>query len=111
MSKLTKDGKESRQGQGGGVPSRDEMYQKIAGKANHLIDYLCDVVDGKKPASAVKMAAAKTLLNKVLPDLKATEISGNQERPLGVVILPPVKNEPGNNMATPPGSADSSPTV
>ena len=82
---------------------------------------------------AIALGAAKIFINKFIPDLKVTELLGNTERPLGVVILPhlndngstlePVKpssspataipfgesNEQSkDNMATPPRPADGS---
>ena|SRR3989344_4644010 len=83
----------SNQGKGGGVPSRDALYRKVAKKAEACIDYLIAIVEGRKPANAVKMGAARILLNKVLPDIKVQEIRAETDRPLGVVVLPALKNE------------------
>lgn len=76
-----------------GVPSRDALYRKVAKKAEICIDYLIAVVEGRQPANAVKMGAARILLNKVLPDIKVQEVRPEPDRPLGVVILPALKNE------------------
>lgn len=83
----------SNQGKGGGVPSRDVLYRKVAKKAEACIDYLIDIVEGRQLANSVKMGAARILLNKVLPDIKVQETRQEPDRPLGVVILPALKNE------------------
>lgn len=71
----------------GGVPSRDQMYRKIAMKAFYLIDYLMDVINGKLPASAVRIGAAKTLLNKALPDLRAMEVTGKDGQQFTITVV------------------------
>ena len=71
-----------------GIPSRDALYRKVAKKAEACIDYLIDIVEGRQPANAVKMGAARILLNKVLPDIKIQEVKVEPDRPLGVVVLP-----------------------
>ncbi len=43
---------------------------------------------------AIAMGVAKLVLNKFIPDLKVTELQGNVDKPLGVVILPILKDEP-----------------
>lgn len=58
----------------------EEVRNKI--QASALINRLQDAVDGKAELTAVQVNAAKALLNKVLPDLKATELTGADGRDL-----------------------------
>lgn len=77
--------------------------------AEDAVKYVHDVMIGTERANAVRLGAAKLILNKTLPDLKQTELSGNPERPIGVVILPPVKiDESGDNLETAPRPATGS---
>lgn len=46
------------------------------------------------PNDSVRLGAAKTILNKVIPDLKAVEVSGEDGQNLEVVLVyKPSKNE------------------
>ena len=94
----------SNQKRGGGVPSRDALYRRIAGHANDCIDYLVGIMNGTVTANPVRMGAAKILLNKVIPDIKVTELQGNMDKPLGVVLLP-TKDYEQYNMEKPSGAA------
>lgn len=79
----------------GKLPSRSDLYLMVAQSAKPCIKYLVDVVNNEQPANAVRMGAARILLNKVLPDLKVTEHQGDAEKlQMGVVILPTLKDEP-----------------
>ena len=40
-----------------------------------------------KPMNPTQISAAKTLLNKVLPDLKAMELTGDPENPINTNLL------------------------
>ena len=75
----------------GGIRGRKYHYQKIAKRGDELIERLFELLYSKNEGVAV--SAAKTLLNKMLPDLKALEVSGDQDEPLGVVVLPPQYEE------------------
>lgn len=44
--------------------------------------YLLAVLLGKKPADPARLAAAMALLDRLLPKLKAVEISGDPDKPL-----------------------------
>ena len=79
---------------GGPILSREDCYQKIASHATELIDYLIDVINKKEVANQTRVNACRILLNKIVPDLKVTELQGNVDKPLGVVILPTLKDEP-----------------
>ena len=56
-------------------------------QAQQLINRLQLHVDAETPLlDASQVNAAKALLNKVLPDLKAVELSGNEDSPLVVTV-------------------------
>lgn len=72
-------------GRKGGFRHNDDTRQKI--QAQQLINRLQAHVDAPEPLlDASQVNAAKALLNKVLPDLKAVEVSGEGGGPLQVVI-------------------------
>lgn len=57
-------------------------------QATQLINRLQKHVNAKKPIlDASQVNAAKALLNKVLPDLKAVELSGEDGGPIAVHIV------------------------
>lgn len=65
-------------GRKAGFRHNEDTRQKI--KAAQLINRLQEHVDAEKPLlDASQVNAAKSLLNKVLPDLKAVEHSGTGE--------------------------------
>ena len=53
---------------------QDEVRAKI--QASQLVNRLHSIAMGETDADASQVNAAKSLLNKVLPDLKAVEIGG-----------------------------------
>ena len=53
---------------------QDEVRAKI--QASQLVNRLHKIACGEVEADSTQVSAAKTLLNKVLPDLKATEHTG-----------------------------------
>lgn len=55
----------------------DTWKEKIA--AGRILERLIDHVTGEIDMSATQIAAARTLLNKVYPDLKAVELDGSIE--------------------------------
>jgi hypothetical protein len=71
------------------IPSRRSLYNKIALKSEDIFEVLFDCL--KSNNEAIKLGAAKTLINKILPDLKTSEITGDIERPIGVIVLPKEK--------------------
>jgi hypothetical protein len=57
-------------------------------QAQQLINRLQKHVDAPAPLlDSSQVNAAKALLNKVLPDLKAVEVSGNEDNPLTVQTI------------------------
>ena len=73
-----------------GVPKRRLVYAKVAKHAPKAIEVLVYLMEFAKQES-VKIAAAKTLLAKTIPDIKALELSSDSDKPLGVVILPQLR--------------------
>lgn len=63
---------------GGGVASRTAIYNKIASKQEKILQTLFDLLDSKQ--EAVRMGAAKTLINKIVPDLKAEDITSQGQK-------------------------------
>lgn len=59
---------------------QDEVRAKI--QASQLVNRLNNIAMGKVAADPVQVSAAKALLNKVLPDLKAMEMTGADGRDL-----------------------------
>jgi hypothetical protein len=75
---------------------QDEVRTKI--QTSQLINKLQDhaLSDGESEISASRMKAIEILLRKSLPDLSATEISGDEDSPLVIrkierVIIEPTK--------------------
>lgn len=58
----------------------DEIREKIQG--SQIINRLSKHVMGEVEMTASQVNAAKTLLGKVIPDLKAVEHSGDADNPL-----------------------------
>lgn len=59
---------------------QDEVRAKI--KASQLVNRLFKISMGEVEADPTQVSAAKALLNKVLPDLKAIEVGGDQDNPV-----------------------------
>lgn len=63
----------------------DETRAKI--QAANIIHRLYENVMGKVDLTPAQVSSAKTLLNKVLPDLAAVQVSGDEENPLTVQTI------------------------
>lgn len=87
--------------------SKQAMFSKISSGADIIIATLFAEMEHGDNSNA-RIGAAKVLINKILPDLKVTELVGNTDKPIGVVVLPNL-NETKDNMATPPRPPDPSP--
>lgn len=72
----------------GGVMSREKLYAKCAQYAPKAIEVLQELM-GEKYQPSVRMGAAKVLLAKAIPDLKAMEITGQDGQPFKVIVVPP----------------------
>lgn len=69
-----------------GIPSKQVLYQKAAGHAIDAIEVLAKLMyDADNDAARV--GAAKTILAKCIPDLKATELTGEGGNEILIKIL------------------------
>lgn len=62
---------------------QDEVRQKI--QTTQIINRLQKALEGEVELSSTQVSCAKILLDKSLPNLQATEISGDAENPLQAV--------------------------
>ena len=65
--------------------SKQAMYMRIAHKAPWLIDKLIEECESRNPS--IRIAALRTLINKVLPDLTEADIKSDGEQ----VFIPLIK--------------------
>jgi hypothetical protein len=85
------------QGKPGGVASKQHLYQLTAAHAKEAIQTLLLAMrNGENYAT--KVGAAKTILAKCIPDLKATELSGVDGKELVIRLLDYGKQLPGHNL-------------
>jgi len=71
----------------GGSPSRAMLYSQAASLAPRAIEVLKELMECKN--ENVRMGAAKVLLAKAIPDLKAMELTGADGQPFKVIVIPP----------------------
>jgi hypothetical protein len=62
----------------------DETRAKI--QAAQIINRMHSCINGEIVLDAQQVSCAKALLNKVLPDLSAVSLEGNQDKPLSMQI-------------------------
>jgi hypothetical protein len=60
----------------GGVVSRQTLYQVASKYSREAIEFLAKTMQDPTVQRSVRVSAANKLIDKTLPDLKATEISG-----------------------------------
>lgn len=70
---------------------QDMVREKI--QTSQLINRLQNHVDGETELSTTQLKAAEILLNKSLPNLKSTEISGPDGGPVSVLPFRFIENE------------------
>lgn len=75
----------------GGVVSRQTLYQVASKYSKEAIETLYDLMKNSRQES-VRMGAAKVLLDKALPDLRATEVTGENNGPVLIKIIEDTKN-------------------
>ncbi len=86
----------------GGVISRSQLYSVASAHSREAIDTLVDLMRTCRVPS-IKLGAAKALLDKCLPDLRAEELSASNHND-GVVVrivaeggfMPPRETMPAN---------------
>lgn len=69
---------------GGFPPKRKNLYQQLSRMAPRAAEVLFELLESKMPA--IRVAAAKTVLAKVIPDLKAVELGGNDNGPIQILV-------------------------
>ena len=78
----------SNKSKGGGAktPNRQGLYAAASKYSLDAIETLFDLMKNAKQES-VRMGAAKALLDKALPDVKAVEITGEDHGPLLIKVI------------------------
>lgn len=76
---------------GARIPSKDNLYAYASKFSREAIDILVDLARNANQES-VRMAAAGKLLDKALPDLKATEHTGENGGPIEIRIVEDKRN-------------------
>ena len=75
----------------GGTPSRQGLYAIAAKYSAEAIKTLYDLMKNGKQ-EAIRMGAAKALLDKSLPDIKAVEVTGEDHGPIEILIVKDANN-------------------
>lgn len=81
MAKTTKG--ESKKG---GVTNRGTLYAYASAYSFEAIDFLVEIMRDEQTQKAVRMGAARALLDKSLPDLKSTELTGQENGPIEIIL-------------------------
>ena len=68
----------------GGTKPQIAIYQKVASREDEILDVLFELLKSRNDSVAV--SAAKTLLNKILPDKRAIEVTGKDGQPLTINV-------------------------
>src|SRR3990167_7602791 len=79
------------------TPSKIGNYQKIAAKSDRIIGRLFELLESRNDNTA--LGAANKLIDKILPDLRATELTGEDQGPIKIIIV--TDNGAGNPIANP----------
>ena len=79
----------------GVFPSRSATYAKIAVHTNKIINKLVELLDSR--TESIALGAANKLIDKILPDLRATELTGEDHGPIKIIIVS--ENGAGNPIA------------
>lgn len=74
----------AKRGRAPGFKMSDAHRVKI--QNSNILNALIEHVEGKRDMSSSQVTAGVALLRKVLPDLSHTEIAGDQQAPLSVVV-------------------------
>jgi len=74
-----------------GLPSKRVLYQKIAGRADELVNELFKLSKNKNKSVAV--SACRVLIERVIPSLRSQEYTGLKKPHTGVVFLPAMRDE------------------
>lgn len=69
----------------GGTKPQIAIYQKIASREDEILDRLFELLTSRNDNAA--MGAARTLLNKIIPDKKSVEVSGVNGEPIRLNLI------------------------
>ncbi len=75
----------TQQAKSGGVPNQAALYSKVAAKENDILGALFEMLASRN--ENIRLGAAKALINKILPDLKSTELTGANGEPIKFNII------------------------
>ncbi len=78
----------------GVTPSKIAVYQKVAIHTDKIIKTLIDKLDSG--TESIALGAANKLIDKILPDLKATELTGEGNAPVVIKVITDNGNRPSN---------------
>lgn len=85
MDETTKPTNGSKSKAGGETyPSKQKIYSEIASHADEIFQVLYDCLKSKN--EGIAMGAAKVLINKLVPDIKSVELSGQNGQPIQFFI-------------------------
>src|SRR3990167_7716292 len=68
----------------GVTPSKIGNYQKIAARSDRIIERLFELLESRNESTA--LGAANRLIDKILPDLKSNELTGEDQGPMRFII-------------------------
>lgn len=69
----------------GGVPNQAALYSAVVKRSDEIIQTLFDALVHKN--ENIRISAAKTLLNKILPDIRSVELSGKNGEPIQLSVI------------------------
>lgn len=90
----------------GKVPSRSAFYSMVSPYGREAVQTLVEAM--RKGNWSVKTGAAKTLLAKIIPDLKSTELTGKDGEQLIINLVSDYVTSIRRNVSTPDGGAEGS---
>ena len=93
---MAKDKSNESEETGGKTPSRQGLYSHTAQYAKEAITFLVETMRDEKTQKSVRISAANKIIDKCLPDLKATELTGEDHGPVQIRIVedrPTTKDE------------------
>ncbi len=70
----------------GGTPTRAILYSEAAAHTPRAIEVIVELMENGDNDN-VKLGAAKTILSKSIPDLRATEITGKEGQPFAIELV------------------------
>lgn len=76
----------TRQAKKGGTPNKGTLLSHLQNFSLESIDYLVDTMRTSRNEN-LRFAAARAILDKTVPDLKATEVTGQDNSPILIKIV------------------------